>query len=71
MSNLKKQILDLQKISEALEPSEAERTNYVNDVSAYANSFINNLETAKAFVGAKETPMLFHFPRIRKHYLKF
>jgi aromatic-L-amino-acid decarboxylase len=66
MSNLKKQILDLQKISEALEPSETERTNYVNDVSAYANSFINNLETAKAFVGAKETPNAFSLSKNKK-----
>lgn len=66
MSNLKKQIIDLHKVSEALEPNEAERTNYINDVSAYANSFINELEAAKTFINAKETPNAFALTNDKK-----
>ena len=66
MSQLKKQILNLHKISEALEPTNTERNNYVNEVSAYANSFINELETSKAFIGAKETPHAFALSKDKK-----
>ena len=59
MTNLKKQILDLHKVSQTLEPNEDERTNYVNEVSKYANGFINELETTKTFIGSKETPNAF------------
>ena len=66
MNNLKKQILDLHKISEALEPTESDRITYVNEVSDYANNFINELKTAKAFIGAKETPHTFSLSNNRK-----
>jgi aromatic-L-amino-acid decarboxylase len=59
MTNLKKQILNLHKVSQTLEPNEKERNNYVNEVSKYANAFINELDTTKTFVGSKETPNAF------------
>jgi len=66
MSDLVKKISELHKISEALEPNNTERTNYINEVSAYANSFINELEDAKAFIGAKETPNAFELSKEKK-----
>ena len=43
MSHLVQKIKELHQVSEALEPNKSQRTNYVNDVSAYANDFINDL----------------------------
>jgi glutamate/tyrosine decarboxylase-like PLP-dependent enzyme len=66
MSQLKKQILDLHKISEALEPTNAERNNYVKEVSAYANNFIDELDTTKTYTKAKETPHAFALSKDKK-----
>ena len=59
MSQLKQQILDLQSKSQSLEPNEAQRNTYLNKVNAYANSFLNKIETTKAFSSEKETPHVF------------
>jgi len=66
MTNLERQIIELHKISEALEPNESERTRYVNEVSKYANNFINELEAAKTFIGSKETPHAFSLSKNKK-----
>lgn len=49
VSDLKNRILELQRISDALEPKEEERNGYLSEVSAYANKFINELPKTKAF----------------------
>ncbi len=59
MSDLKKKILELQKISGALEPKEEERNSYFSEVHAYANSFINNLPKTKAFSNEQASPDAF------------
>ncbi len=56
MSHLKQQILELQRVSEALEPNEEQRNTYIQEVSNYANTFINGLEDAKAFSSEPLTP---------------
>jgi len=56
MDALKKEILKLHEISSELEPSELDRNTYVQEVSTYANSFINNIEAYKAYSDEKETP---------------
>lgn len=66
MSHLVEKISELHKVSEALEPNSAERTNYINEVSTYANSFINELEESKAFIGSKETPNAFELSKEKK-----
>ena len=55
MSDLKQRILELHRISEALEPNQSERDNYIAQVSAYSNSFINSLPDEPAYSGEKET----------------
>lgn len=59
MSQLKQQILALQAKSQPLEPSEVQRNAYLNKVNAYANSFLNSIETTKAFCSDKETAQVF------------
>jgi len=59
VSQLKQQILDLQSKSQSLEPNEAQRNAYLNKVNAYANSFLNKIETTKAFSSEKETQHVF------------
>lgn len=56
MNDLKQQILELQLISEELEPTEAQRNKYITQVNNYTNAFINSLEKEKAFSSDKETP---------------
>ncbi len=56
VSNLKQQILELQSVSAALEPNEKQRNLYIQEVSKYANTFINGLEDAKAFSSVEPTP---------------
>ena len=56
MSEIKERILALHRISEALEPSEAQRQQYANEVCDYAGTFIEDLKTAKTFVDQRETP---------------
>ncbi len=56
MNNLKQQILELQHISEALEPNESQRNEYLKEVSNYTNTFINGIEDAKAFSDVQLTP---------------
>ena len=59
MSDLKNKILELQDISEALEPNEGQRNTYISKVSAYSNKFINGLRTTNAFSNEKDTPDAF------------
>ena len=56
MNDIKQQILELQLISEELEPTEAQRNKYITQVNNYTNAFINSLEKEKAFSSDKETP---------------
>jgi len=66
VSDLKKKILELQKISEALEPKEEERNRYLSEVSAYANRFINNLPNTKAFSNEQASPDAFKISNEQK-----
>lgn len=59
MTDLQKKILSLQNISEALEPQESVRNEYVRQVSDYANQFINKLPSSNAYSDAKENRELF------------
>lgn len=59
MNQLKQQILELQSKSQSLEPNETQRNTYLNKVNAYANSFLNSIETTNAFSNAKDTPEVF------------
>lgn len=49
MQNLEARLLELSKISEKLEPCETDRNAYLTKVQEYTNTFINDLEEAKAF----------------------
>ncbi len=66
MRDLKKKILELQKISEALEPNEEERNSYFSEVNAYANRFINNLPKTKAFSNEQASPDAFKISNEQK-----
>lgn len=59
MNNLKQQILDLQSISEALEPTEEQRNQYITQVNNYTNSFINELKDTNAYSAEKESDNVF------------
>ncbi|WP_347922026.1 aminotransferase class V-fold PLP-dependent enzyme [Pontimicrobium sp. SW4] len=59
MNQLKHQILSLQSKSQSLEPNEAQRNIYLEKVNAYANSFLNSIDTTNAYCGDKETPEIF------------
>ncbi len=59
MNNLKQQILELQNISSALEPTEAQRNQYITQVSNYTNRFINTLENTNAYSKEKESDNVF------------
>ncbi|AXT20515.1 aminotransferase class V-fold PLP-dependent enzyme [Flavobacteriaceae bacterium AU392] len=59
MQNIKERILELQSISEALEPSELRRKEYIKEASDYANNFVNNLNGVNAFSDEKVTPNIF------------
>ena len=54
MTDLQKEILSLQRISAELEPKESIRDEYLNEVSDYANDFINKLPSANAYCDEKE-----------------
>lgn len=56
MSDLKRQILELQNISDTLEPKEEDRNTYLAEVNAYANKFINSLPNTKAFSNEPVVP---------------
>ncbi len=53
MKELRKRILKLEKISGDLEPSETDRKKYLDEVHLFADSFINQIETLKAFSDRK------------------
>ncbi len=53
MEKLKQRILDLENISEELEPSELKRDKYLQQVHDYANRFINDIERSKAYSSEK------------------
>ncbi|MDT0649890.1 pyridoxal phosphate-dependent decarboxylase family protein [Autumnicola edwardsiae] len=59
MDDLKKQILALSKISSALEPSEAQRDGIFKEVQQYANTFLNNLPSTKAYSPEKAKKEVF------------
>ena len=59
VNNLKQQILELQSISEALEPTETLRNQYITQVNNYANSFINTLDETNAYSKEKESKNVF------------
>ena len=54
MNHILKRINELHAISEALEPSNLERVNYIEQVSSYANNFIDGLEQTKAYSADQE-----------------
>jgi aromatic-L-amino-acid/L-tryptophan decarboxylase len=66
VSDLKQKILELQRISEALEPTEAQRNQYITQVNNYTNAFINGVENEKAFSSDKETPHIFAIDNQKK-----
>jgi len=53
MNKLVKKIKELEKISGKLEPSESKRNKYFQQIQDYANGFINNIETLKAYSDKK------------------
>jgi aromatic-L-amino-acid/L-tryptophan decarboxylase len=53
VKKLVQQILDLEKISVELEPTESKRNEYFLQIQNYANSFINDIEVLKAFSDEK------------------
>ncbi|MCO4821061.1 MAG: aminotransferase class V-fold PLP-dependent enzyme [Flavobacteriaceae bacterium] len=64
--NLIQKILEFQAVSEALEPSENERGHYVDEVHEYANAFLKDLKTSKAYTSDKETPNVFKISQNQK-----
>ena len=54
MSNILNRINELHGISASLEPSNSERDNLIEQVSSYANNFINGLEQSDAYSADKE-----------------
>jgi glutamate/tyrosine decarboxylase-like PLP-dependent enzyme len=58
MNKLIEKIENLHQISEALEPNQAQRDSYLQKVNTYANSFLNAIETTKAFCSEKDTPQV-------------
>jgi len=66
VSDLKNRILELQSISENLEPSESERNVYLEKVHAYANQFINSIDNVDAFSSERETANAFAVTNQRK-----
>lgn len=66
MNNLKKRILELQNISETLEPTETQRNQYIAQVNNYTNSFINTLEDTNAYSKDKESKNAFAITSKRK-----
>jgi glutamate/tyrosine decarboxylase-like PLP-dependent enzyme len=54
MNSLKQQILELQAISSALEPTETQRNQYIEQVNNYTNSFINTLKNTNAYSNETE-----------------
>lgn len=59
MQDLKSQILDLQKISGALEPSEEQRDKLLNEVKDYSNNFLNNLSSTRAYSAGRANTEVF------------
>lgn len=53
MKELIQRILELEKISEELEPSEVKRDEYLRQIHEYANCFINNIDKTKAYSDRK------------------
>ena len=53
MSDIKNQILALQNISAALEPSEEQRNDLLGEMQKYSNNFLNNLSNKKAYASEK------------------
>ena len=49
MNNLKQKILELQRVSEALEPTESQRNQYIAQVNDYTNSFINTIDGTNTY----------------------
>ena len=49
MKKLIKRILELENISKELEPSEAKRNKYFQQIQDYTNYFINDIEETKAY----------------------
>lgn len=68
MNNLKKQILELEKTSGGLEPSEDERDEYHRQVQDFANSFISGIDEAKAYSADKVRPEVFSLSGSRKPF---
>lgn len=66
MQNIKAKILELQGISEILEPSEIKRNEYVMAISDFSNSFINNLKHTATYSNKKVTPRAFEINSERK-----
>lgn len=66
MNNLKHQILELQCISEKLEPTESERNAYLDEVKSYTNQFLNNLKNENAYSSDKENTQRFSLNNKRK-----
>ena len=56
----------MHRISEALEPTESQRNNYLEQVNNYTNQFINSLENSHTFSSEKETPHVFSIDHKKK-----
>jgi len=52
MKDLIKELTELEKISEELEPSESKRFTYLKEVQNYTNEFINTIDESVSFDGS-------------------
>ncbi len=59
MNTLKQKILELQKISNALEPTESQRNNYIKEINDYANQFLNSINDVDTYNSEHETKNVF------------
>lgn len=59
MNNIKSRILDLQKVSASLDPSEAERNALLDEVKDYSNHFLNNLNSEKYYNASRSESAAF------------
>ncbi len=65
--NLKDKIIQLQEISQELEPTENERNSFIQKIHAYSNRFINEIDEYKTYVSGKEKEGLGGGRKIRRH----
>lgn len=66
---IRSRLIELEKVARSLEPDEAQRTKWLRETGAFANSFIDSLVDVRAFVGDRSPPTNHFFPDSRPHEL--